>query len=210
SAGSCDLNSPAPRSASLSKAAPRGPAGSRHYIRPPGGRHFIPEPGAQPHKAYISRLREQVRLMMTGRSSWSCGVSGLQHWPSISIMTYSSLLRHYGESCFLGIGFGASGYAAPIRRLAHKRERAIMQKLSEIRGAEDSPAVADIILPSQYFELIGTRSLSSEQRLMLAVMVDAVNIIHSCRGNGSVRKRSLYNETHEWVFTRGSGKAFSF
>ena len=85
-----------------------------------------------------------------------------------------------------------------------------MQKLSEMRGAEDSPAAPDIILPSQYFELIGTRSLSSEQRLMLAVMVDAVNIMHSCRGNGSVRNRGLYNEAHDWVFTRGSGNAFSF
>ena len=45
---------------------------------------------------------------------------------------------------------------------------------------------------------------------MLAVLVDAVNIIHSCRGNGSVRKRGLYNEAHEWIFTRGSGKTFSF
>jgi len=85
-----------------------------------------------------------------------------------------------------------------------------MQKLSEIRSVWDSPGAPDIILPSQYFELIGTRSLSSEQRLMLAVMVDAVNIMHSCRGNGSMRKRSLYNEAHEWVFTRGSDKAFSF
>ncbi len=85
-----------------------------------------------------------------------------------------------------------------------------MQELSNFRGAWDSPATPDIILPSQYFELIGTQSLSSEQRLMLAVLVDAVNIIHSCRGNGSVRKRGLYNEAHEWLFTRGSGRTFSF
>jgi len=85
-----------------------------------------------------------------------------------------------------------------------------MQEVSAARSGWDSPSAPDIILPSQYFELIGTQSLSSEQRLMLAVMVDAVNIIHSCRGNGSVRKRGLYNEAHEWIFTRGGGKAFSF
>ncbi len=85
-----------------------------------------------------------------------------------------------------------------------------MQEVSAARSGWDSPSAPDIILPSQYFELTGTQSLSSEQRLMLAVLVDAVNIIHSCRGNGSVRKRGLYNEAHEWIFTAASGKTFSF
>jgi hypothetical protein len=77
-------------------------------------------------------------------------------------------------------------------------------------AAADPLSTPDIILPSQYFQLTGSRALSSEQRLMLAVLVDAVNIIHSCRGNGSVRKHALYSEAHEWVFTRGRSRPFSF
>ncbi len=85
-----------------------------------------------------------------------------------------------------------------------------MTELSERTGNWDPLSSAGTILPSQYFALTGSHTLSSEQRLMLAVLVDAVNIIHSWRGHGSVRKRCLYTEAHEWVFTPGNGKPFSF
>jgi hypothetical protein len=81
---------------------------------------------------------------------------------------------------------------------------------SEAGGAWDPFSTPDIILPSQYFAITGTHGLSSEQRLMLAVLVDAVNILQSWTGNGSLRKRGLYDEAHEWVFTHGSSRAFSF
>jgi hypothetical protein len=35
----------------------------------------------------------------------------------------------------------------------------------------------DVILPSQFFGRVGARSFSSEQRLMFAVLVDAINLI---------------------------------
>src|SRR5208337_3238439 len=85
-----------------------------------------------------------------------------------------------------------------------------MREASEAGGAWDPLSTPDIILPSQYFALTGTHSLSSEQRLMLAVLVDAVNILQSCRPNGSARKRGLFTEAHEWVFTHGSPRPFSF
>jgi len=37
--------------------------------------------------------------------------------------------------------------------------------------------IPDVLLKSQYFESIGTRTLSSEQRLMLAVLADAINVL---------------------------------
>jgi hypothetical protein len=85
-----------------------------------------------------------------------------------------------------------------------------MGEASAGSSAWDPLAAADIILPSQYFALTGPQALCSEQRLMLAVLVDAVNIIRSCRPNGSLRKRGLYDEAHDWIFTRGRSRAFSF
>ena len=44
-------------------------------------------------------------------------------------------------------------------------------------SVSDSRPFPDVILRSQFFELVGTHSLSSEQRLMLAVLADAINIV---------------------------------
>jgi hypothetical protein len=75
---------------------------------------------------------------------------------------------------------------------------------------DDIPWQADIILPSQYFGAIGSVGLSGEQRLMLAVLVDAINILQSWRGGGSARKRLNFAETAQWVNTRGTRHIFSF
>jgi hypothetical protein len=86
-----------------------------------------------------------------------------------------------------------------------------MREASKVDSVWDPLSTPDIVLPSQYFALTGARySLSSEQRLMLAVLVDAINIINGGRGNGSARKRGLYGEAHDWVFTSGNGRPFSF
>lgn len=85
-----------------------------------------------------------------------------------------------------------------------------MRELSEAGGRWDPLSTPDIILPSQYFALSGTHTLSSEQRLMLAVLVDAINIIQNWRGTGSARKHGIYSEAHDWVFARASGRPFSF
>jgi hypothetical protein len=55
--------------------------------------------------------------------------------------------------------------------------------------SDDILLQADIILPSQYFGAIGSVGLSGEQRLMLAVLVDAINVLQSWQGGGSARKR---------------------
>jgi hypothetical protein len=76
--------------------------------------------------------------------------------------------------------------------------------------ATDLLSQMDIILPSQYFAALGSSSLSSEQRLMLAVLVDAINVLHGWRGVGSGRKRRAFAEAAQWINTRGSTYPFSF
>ena len=75
---------------------------------------------------------------------------------------------------------------------------------------DDILSQADIILPSQYFSTIGSGGLSGEQRLMLAVLVDAINVLQSWHGGGSARKRRDFAEAAQWVNTRGTSHPFSF
>jgi hypothetical protein len=75
---------------------------------------------------------------------------------------------------------------------------------------DDILSQADIILPSQYYGSVGSARRSGEQRLMLAVLVDAINVLQSWKGNGSVRKRQNFAEAAQWVNTRGTRHPFSF
>jgi hypothetical protein len=62
------------------------------------------------------------------------------------------------------------------------------------------------LLPSQYFGSIGARTFSSEQRLMLAVLVDAINLV--LRENR--RDRSASQEASSWIFASGVARWLSF
>jgi hypothetical protein len=68
----------------------------------------------------------------------------------------------------------------------------------------------DIILPTQYFAALGSVGLSSEQRLMLAVLVDAINVLQGWHRLGSARKRRAFAEAAQWVNTSGTKYPFSF
>jgi hypothetical protein len=68
----------------------------------------------------------------------------------------------------------------------------------------------DVILRSQFFEMVGTRSLSSEQRLMLAVLADAINLVQDFGSAPSLRKRNSYNEAWNWFFSKGVACPLSF
>lgn len=77
-------------------------------------------------------------------------------------------------------------------------------------GFEADLGLTDIILPSQYFGAMGSGGLCSEQRLMLAVLVDAINILQSWQRMGSARKRRAFAEAAQWVNIRGANYPFSF
>ena len=81
--------------------------------------------------------------------------------------------------------------------------------LGEPEGS-DSLTVTDVILPSQFFGAMGGGGLCSEQRLMLAVLVDAINILQGWNHLGNVRKRREFAEAAQWVNTRGTNYPFSF
>ena len=69
---------------------------------------------------------------------------------------------------------------------------------------------ADIILPSQYFGALGSVGPSGEQRLMLAVLADAINVLHSGQGGDSVCKRRDFTDAAQWVNSPGTTHPFSF
>jgi hypothetical protein len=74
----------------------------------------------------------------------------------------------------------------------------------------DAQSVMDVILPSQYFDTVGSAGLSSEQRLMLAVLADAINVLQGWRRVGTARKRRAFAEAAQWVNTSGTNYPFSF
>src|SRR5260370_37561597 len=67
----------------------------------------------------------------------------------------------------------------------------------------------DVLLPSQFFELVGARTFSSEQRLMLAVLADAINVLGSA-DSSNLRKRDSFNEAWSWVFAKRITSSLSF
>jgi hypothetical protein len=60
--------------------------------------------------------------------------------------------------------------------------------------------IPDVILRSQFFELAGSRTLSSEQRLMLALLADAINVLGKRGGSQNTENRDRFNETWLWIF----------
>jgi hypothetical protein len=81
--------------------------------------------------------------------------------------------------------------------------------ISAIEAADSRP-FPDVILRSQFFEMVGTRTLSSEQRLMLAVLADAINVVQEFSGANSPRKRNSFNDAWNWFFTKGITSPLSF
>jgi len=67
--------------------------------------------------------------------------------------------------------------------------------------------IPDVLLPSQFFEFVGARTLSSEQRLMLAVLIDAINVLGVSPNR---RKSNPFNEASSWVFAKGVKSQLSF
>ena len=87
-----------------------------------------------------------------------------------------------------------------------------MRNDSRKAASEDAllSPLPDALLPSQFFELVGARTFSSEQRLMLAVLADAINVLRDYRVSSNRTKRKSFNETSSWVFANGVTSPLSF
>jgi|SRR5215468_1999367 len=69
----------------------------------------------------------------------------------------------------------------------------------------------EILLPSQFFDRFGGRSiLEGERRLMLAVLEDAVSCFQKYAGATRPRGRRLFQEAEEWFMAEESTWPFSF
>ena len=68
----------------------------------------------------------------------------------------------------------------------------------------------DAVMPTQFFESVGAHTFSSEQRLMLAVLTDAINILREHRVSPNQNKRKSFNEVRAWVFAHGIEGPVSF
>ncbi|MGH7814344.1 MAG: hypothetical protein ACREQI_10130 [Candidatus Binataceae bacterium] len=74
----------------------------------------------------------------------------------------------------------------------------------------DSRPFPDVILRSQFFGLIAGRQLTSEQRLMLAVLADAINVVQDFCASAALRKRNSFNEAWNWIFRKRAACPLSF
>src|SRR5260370_33417071 len=70
-------------------------------------------------------------------------------------------------------------------------------------------SIPDTILPTQFFESVGAQTFSSEKRLMLAVLADAINLLRSI-DSSKLRRRNSFNEAWSWVFAKCIASSLSF
>ncbi len=67
------------------------------------------------------------------------------------------------------------------------------------------------ILPSQFYDTSAGHRLTGEQRLMLALLADAINVYQQGAASRSTRKRLLYVDSERWIMTDSPNRhAFSF
>jgi hypothetical protein len=72
-------------------------------------------------------------------------------------------------------------------------------------------AGTDLILPCQYFDVSGGHRLTGEQRLMLALLTDAINVYQRGVLSADARMRRLYVDADRWIMAdRGDANALSF
>jgi hypothetical protein len=67
------------------------------------------------------------------------------------------------------------------------------------------------ILPSQYYDVSGGHRLTGEQRLMLALLADAINVYQQGVLSRNTRKRLLFIDAERWIMAAARCRhAFSF
>jgi hypothetical protein len=69
----------------------------------------------------------------------------------------------------------------------------------------------DLILPCQYFDVSGGHRLTGEQRLMLALLTDAINVYQKGALSRMTTARRLYVDAEQWILAdRSVGSALTF
>ena len=77
--------------------------------------------------------------------------------------------------------------------------------------AADTSSGPDLILPCQYYDVSGGHRLSGEQRLMLALLTDAINVYQKGVLSRLTRARRLYIDAERWILSDNiAGEWLSF
>jgi hypothetical protein len=70
---------------------------------------------------------------------------------------------------------------------------------------------SDLILPCQYYDISGGHHLTGEQRLMLAMLTDAINVYQKGVLSHLTQARRLYVDAERWIMREGpAGDALPF
>jgi hypothetical protein len=80
-------------------------------------------------------------------------------------------------------------------------------------SSEPNPQISgsDLILPCQYYDISGGHRLTGEQRLMLAMLTDAINVYQKGVLSRLTRARRLYVDAEHWIMREGPvGNALPF
>jgi hypothetical protein len=96
-------------------------------------------------------------------------------------------------------------------------ERHVMDRsVAPLGGGTNGASSLDLalgvhqILPSQYYDVSGGHRLSGEQRLMLALLADALNVYQHGATSRATRKRMLYLDAERWIMGQNNHGALSF
>jgi len=86
---------------------------------------------------------------------------------------------------------------------------------SRFCAVSSGPAIetsgSDLILPCQYYDISGGHRLTGEQRLMLALLTDAINVYQKGVLSHLTRARRLYIDAERWILCeKDSGDWLSF
>ncbi|MBE3603475.1 hypothetical protein IMX07_07545 [bacterium] len=86
---------------------------------------------------------------------------------------------------------------------------------SRFCAVSSEPAFAagssDLILPCQYYDVSGGHRLTGEQRLMLALLTDAINVYQKGAHARLTQARRLYVDAERWIMRDAPGAdALSF
>jgi hypothetical protein len=82
------------------------------------------------------------------------------------------------------------------------------QEELEVGQAPDKYSRLDIMLPSQYFGTV--RKLTPEQRLMIAVLDDAIDCLEKYRLSSDRESRQLFDEAEQWLLASETNWPYSF
>jgi hypothetical protein len=72
-------------------------------------------------------------------------------------------------------------------------------RLCAVSSASAVAADAGLILPCQYYDLSGGYQLTGEQRLMLAMLIDAINVYQRGAMSRMTRARRLFIDAEHWI-----------